>query len=95
MLDPGGGGECLLHPRIFPAHGPSASVTEVSSPPPHNGSAGQPAYGRKLRVSKLAALDMFHFQFMNPLSSFSVGYKSESNDANDSKKEDLSQLFGI
>ena len=37
----------------------------------------------------------FHFQFMHPLSSFSVGYKSESNDANDSKEEDLSQLFGI
>ena len=42
-------------------------------------------------------LDMykFNFQFLDPLSSFSVGYKSESNDANDSKKEDLSQLFGI
>ena len=38
---------------------------------------------------------MFHFQFMDPLSSFSVGYKGESNDANDSKKEDLSQLFDI
>ena len=37
----------------------------------------------------------FNFQFMAPLSSFYVGYKSESNDANDSKKEDLSQLFGI
>ena len=37
----------------------------------------------------------FHFQFMDPLSSFSVGYKGESNDANNSKKEDLSQLFGI
>ena len=40
-------------------------------------------------------MHMFHFQFMDPLSSFSVGYKGESNDANDSKKEDLSQLFGI
>ena len=40
-------------------------------------------------------LHMFHFQFLDPLSSFSVGYKSESNDANDSKKEDLSWLFGI
>ena len=40
-------------------------------------------------------MDKFHFQFMDPLSSFSVGYKGESNDANDSKKEDLSQLFGI
>ena len=38
---------------------------------------------------------MFNFQFIAPLSSFCVGYKSESNDANDSKKEDLSQLFGI
>ena len=37
----------------------------------------------------------FHFQFLDPLSSFSVGYKSESNNANDSKKEDLSQLFDI
>ena len=38
---------------------------------------------------------MFHFQLLDPLSSFSVGYKSESNNANDSKKEDLSQLFCI
>ena len=38
---------------------------------------------------------MFHFEFLDPLSSFSGGYKSESNNANDSKKEDLSQLFGI
>ena len=38
---------------------------------------------------------MFHFQFMDPLRSFSVEYKSESNDANDSKKKDSSQLFGI
>ena len=38
---------------------------------------------------------MFHFQFLDPLSSFSVGYKSESNNANDSKKQDLSQLFCI
>ena len=38
-------------------------------------------------------LHTFNFQFMDPLSSFSVGYKSESNDANDSKKEDLSQIF--
>ena len=30
-----------------------------------------------------------------PLISFSVGYKSESNNANDSKKEDLSQQLGI
>ena len=36
-----------------------------------------------------------HSEFLVPLSSFSVGYKSESNDANDSKKEDLSQLFCI
>ena len=36
---------------------------------------------------------MFHSEFLDPLSSFSVGYKSESYDANDSKKEDLSQLF--
>ena len=38
---------------------------------------------------------MFYFELLDPLSSFSVGYKSESNDANDSKKEDLSQLFDI
>ena len=37
----------------------------------------------------------FHFQFLDPLSSFSVEYKSESINANDSKKEDLSQLFCI
>ena len=37
----------------------------------------------------------FHSEFLNPLSSFSVEYKSESNNANDSKKEDLSQLFGM
>ena len=37
----------------------------------------------------------FHFQFLDPLSSFSVGYKSESNNANDSKMEDLSQQLGI
>ena len=46
-------------------------------------------------VTMTPYLIMFHFQFMDPLSSFSVGYKGESNDANDSKKEDLSQLFGI
>ena len=40
-------------------------------------------------------LDKIHFQFLYPLSSFSVGYKSESNNANDSKKEDLSQQLGI
>ena len=40
-------------------------------------------------------ISIFHFQFMDPLSSLYVKYKSESNDANDSKKEDLSQLFGI
>ena len=40
-------------------------------------------------------INMFHSEFLDPLSSFSVGYKSESNDANDSKKEDLSQLFCI
>ena len=38
---------------------------------------------------------MFYFQFLDPISLFSVGYKSESNNANDSKKEDLSQFFGI
>ena len=38
---------------------------------------------------------MFHFQFLEPLSSISVGYKSESNNANDSKKEDLSQQLDI
>ena len=37
----------------------------------------------------------FHFEFLDPLSSFSVGCQSESNNANDSKKGDLSQLFGI
>ena len=40
-------------------------------------------------------LVMFHFQFLDPLSSLFVGYKSESNNANDSKNEDLSQLFVI
>ena len=74
MVDPGGGGECLLHPRIFPAHGPSASVTEVSSPPPHNGSAGQPAYGHKLRVSKLAALDMRNRRKKQSLLQFNSNY---------------------
>ena len=48
-----------------------------------------------LELSRRQIIHMFHFQFMDPLSSFSVGYKGESNDANDSKKEDLSQLFGI
>ena len=32
---------------------------------------------------------MFHFQFLDQLSSFYVGYKSESNDANNSKKKNL------
>ena len=36
---------------------------------------------------------MFQSEFLDPLSSLSVGYKSQSNDANDSKKEDISQLF--
>ena len=36
---------------------------------------------------------MFHSEFLDPLGSFSVGYKSESNDSNDSKKEKFSQLF--
>ena len=40
-------------------------------------------------------LSMFHSEFLDPLSSFSVGYKSESNIANDFKKEDLGQLSGI
>ena len=40
-------------------------------------------------------LIMFYSEFLDPLSSFSVGYKTESNDANDSKKEDLSQHFCI
>ena len=30
--------------------------------------------------------DMFHFEFLDQLSSFFVGYKNESNNANDSKK---------
>ena len=38
---------------------------------------------------------MFHFQFLDPISKFSVGYKNESNNDNDSKKEDLSRLFDI
>ena len=38
---------------------------------------------------------MFHSEFLDPLSSISVGYKIQSNDVNDSKKEDLSQLFSI
>ena len=38
---------------------------------------------------------MFYSHFLDPLSSFSVGYKSESNDAKDSKKKDLSQFFGM
>ena len=41
------------------------------------------------------SLRMFHFQFLDPLSSFSVGYKSESNNPDDSKKEELSQQLGI
>ena len=53
-------------------------------------------YMRKIYQNYIMhGLDMFHFQFLDPLSSFSVGYKSESNNANDSKKEDLSQLFGM
>ena len=40
-------------------------------------------------------LNMFNFQFRDPLSYFSVGYKNESNNDNDSKKEDLIQLFDI
>ena len=38
---------------------------------------------------------MFHSEFLDPLSSCFVGYKSESNDADDSKKEDLSQFFCV
>ena len=38
---------------------------------------------------------MFHSEFLDPLSLFSVGYKSESNDANDSRKEDLSNFLYI
>ena len=40
-------------------------------------------------------MHIFYSEFLDPLSSFSVGYKSQSNDVNDSKKEDLSQLFCI
>ena len=40
-------------------------------------------------------MSMFHSEFLDPISSFSVGYKGESNIANDSKKEDLSQILGI
>jgi hypothetical protein len=46
-------------------------------------------------IVKVDKIYMFHSEFLDPLSSFSVWYKSESNIANDSKKEDLSQLFGI
>ena len=54
-----------------------------------------PSYIRKEKYNPATITPMFHFQFLDPLSSFSVGYKSESNNANDSKKEDLSQSFGI
>ena len=47
------------------------------------------------KKEKVIFLFMFHSEFLDPLSLFSVGYKSESNDANDSKKEDLSQLVCI
>ena len=43
----------------------------------------------------VGAMFMFQSEFLDPLSSFFVGYNSESNDANDSKKEELSQLFYI
>ena len=42
-----------------------------------------------------STFDTFHSEFLDPLSSFSVEYKSQSNDVNDSKKEDLGQLFCI
>ena len=37
----------------------------------------------------------FHSEFLDQLSSFSVWYKSQSNDSNDSKKEDSSHLFCV
>ena len=48
-----------------------------------------------IRGAKLLITPKFHSEFLDPLNSFSVGYKSESNDANDSKMEDLGQLFCI
>ena len=48
-----------------------------------------------IKVQIIFFLNKFNSEFLDPLSSFSVGYKSESDDANDSKKEDLSQLFCI
>ena len=59
-----------------------------------------PSRGRKRQVSYTVLgpcyyLHRFHSEFQDLLSSFSVGYKSESNDANDSKKEGVSQLIRI
>ena len=40
-------------------------------------------------------MHMFYSEFLDPLSSFSVGYKSESNDANDKKRLKSSILYII
>ena len=82
------GGFCLvveLHQEGSATNGATSSICLLSI------QKACPGYTQTIKTD----YDMFHFQFMDPLSSFSVGYKGESNDANDSKKEDLSQLFGI
>ena len=44
--------------------------------------------GNIFKSNNLCRILKFHSEFLDP-------YKSESNNANDSKKEDLDQLFGI
>ena len=47
------------------------------------------------RLVSSTIMYMFLSQFLGPLSSIFVVYKNLSNYADDSKKEDLSQLFDI
>ena len=48
------------------------------------------ALAQQIQITWTAQLkcDKFHSEFLDSLSSFSVGQKSGTNDANDSKKED-------
>ena len=65
-------------------------------PSPHMNSIActyQQPHNSANKTTSIEGKYKFHSEFLDPLSSFSDGYKSESNDANDSKKEDLSQLL--
>ena len=83
----------MCHMLCIACHLSLTPTATANSPPPHN----SPTLHSRLicKDIKLFRGMAIIVQFLDPFSSFSVGYKIESNNANDSKKEDLSQFFGI